>query len=714
MEAPSTPRQSPDAPALPVEVGQVVGGKYSVERILARGGAGVVVRAKHLQLLEPCAIKFMLPEALLTPMARERFLREARACARLRSDHIVKVFDVGELDAETPYMVLEYLEGIDLEERLARGKPIPVAEAIDYVLQICAGLAEAHSIGIVHRDLKPANVFLTRLPDGTTRLKVLDFGISKDLYDTPGGRAVGPRTASSSGRRSSWRRSRCAPIPSTSAPTSGRWASSSTTRSPAPTRSGASGPPRRWRTSSTACPSRPRSASPRSRRRSTGSSSSAWRKSRPAARRAPPSWRRCSSPFAGEAGPAAPAGAVRRRSRRSPTPRLRPPRSRRASAPPLALARGDRRPRRGRRRRRSRWRSSGAPWKVPLPCSPPPARRARAAATALRAETAPATGSRLRRRAVATATPQGSASTSRRRPRAAAPSPPRRAVRPSSGSAVARLRSRLPPLIDRRYARPTSMKPPLSPRSRCWRSSWRWARLVAARAQGAGDQRGARAGPLRLRGGAHQGGQVRRGLPQARREPAPRSGDGHPVLPRDLLPEHRPPDEGLVALPRGRERRQGRRQRGAREHRPRPRRRARAPAPPPPGRRRRRHQGAPRARGRARRRGAQAGGLELADPRRPRRPRGARARRTGKAPWEGDGHRPRARAEGRRDRSPRSATRPGTPGAGPRLSARRRPSPRAGARPATPPRGLGGQRIARHRHGRRRARRPRRRRRARR
>ena len=100
---------------------------------------------------------------------------------------MVRVFDVGELDAETPYMVLEYLEGIDLEEHLRRGKPLPVAEAIDYVLQICAGLAEAHAIGIVHRDLKPGNVFLTRLADGTTRIKILDFGISKDLYDTPGG-----------------------------------------------------------------------------------------------------------------------------------------------------------------------------------------------------------------------------------------------------------------------------------------------------------------------------------------------------------------------------------------------------------------------------------------------------------------------------------------------------------------------------------------------
>ena len=114
-----------DAQALPVQVGQVVAGKYTVERFLARGGAGVVFRARHVHLLEPCAIKFMLPRALGTPMARERFLREARACARLKGDHVVRVFDVGELDAETPYMVLEYLEGMDLEERLAQQQAPP-------------------------------------------------------------------------------------------------------------------------------------------------------------------------------------------------------------------------------------------------------------------------------------------------------------------------------------------------------------------------------------------------------------------------------------------------------------------------------------------------------------------------------------------------------------------------------------------------------------
>jgi serine/threonine-protein kinase len=193
MEAPPAQRQ--DAadrlePGAPVEIGQVVAGKYRVERVIARGGAGVVVKARHLHLLEPCAIKFMLPKSVATPMARERFLREARACARLKGDHVVRVFDVGELDGAgdapgTPYMVLEYLEGFDLQERLVHSRPLPVAEAVEYVLQVCAGLGEAHALGIVHRDLKPGNVFLSRMADGATRVKILDFGISKDLYDAP-------------------------------------------------------------------------------------------------------------------------------------------------------------------------------------------------------------------------------------------------------------------------------------------------------------------------------------------------------------------------------------------------------------------------------------------------------------------------------------------------------------------------------------------------
>ncbi|APR78772.1 serine/threonine protein kinase [Minicystis rosea] len=170
----------------PIAVGDVVAGKFAVERILACGGSGMVVLARHLTLLEPCAIKLLLPEALQAPMARERFLREARAAARIKSEHVVKVFDVGQLADETPYMVMEYLEGIDLEEMLDRRGRLPVTEAATYLLQVCAALAEAHKLGIVHRDLKPANVLVTQVEGSAPRVKLVDFGISKLLVDADG------------------------------------------------------------------------------------------------------------------------------------------------------------------------------------------------------------------------------------------------------------------------------------------------------------------------------------------------------------------------------------------------------------------------------------------------------------------------------------------------------------------------------------------------
>jgi serine/threonine-protein kinase len=106
-------------------------------------------------------------------------MREARAAARIRSEHVAKVSDVGTLPDGTPYIVMEYLEGFDLADTLAQRGPLPADEAIELVLQACEALAEAHSLGIVHRDLKPANLFLTHRADGTPCIKVLDFGISK-------------------------------------------------------------------------------------------------------------------------------------------------------------------------------------------------------------------------------------------------------------------------------------------------------------------------------------------------------------------------------------------------------------------------------------------------------------------------------------------------------------------------------------------------------
>jgi serine/threonine-protein kinase len=165
--------------------GRLIAGKYRIERTLGEGGMGVVVLAKHLQLDQSVALKFMHTKTGLPPEAVTRFLREARAVAKLRGEHVARVLDVDTLADGTPYIVMEYLEGRDLATRLDEG-PVPPMEAVDYVIQTCVGLAEAHAQGIVHRDLKPANLFLTRTPDGTPLVKVLDFGVSKLRADEDG------------------------------------------------------------------------------------------------------------------------------------------------------------------------------------------------------------------------------------------------------------------------------------------------------------------------------------------------------------------------------------------------------------------------------------------------------------------------------------------------------------------------------------------------
>lgn len=157
---------------------RIIDGKYEVVRQLGEGGMGEVLLAKHVQLDQLVAIKILRAELASEPIAVERFLREARAVARIQSDHVVRVFDVATLAEGHPYMVMEYLEGEDLSKRLERGN-VPLDEAIDYVLQACLAIAEAHRVGVIHRDLKPGNLFVARRRDGMQVLKVVDFGISK-------------------------------------------------------------------------------------------------------------------------------------------------------------------------------------------------------------------------------------------------------------------------------------------------------------------------------------------------------------------------------------------------------------------------------------------------------------------------------------------------------------------------------------------------------
>ncbi|HEX7664053.1 MAG TPA: protein kinase [Polyangiaceae bacterium] len=163
----------------PVKVGEVLADKYKVEKVLGSGAMGVVVSARHVDLQQLVALKFMLPTSLPDQAAGDRFLREAQAAGRLRGEHVARVMDFGRLQGGAPYIVMEFLEGEDLEKILDREGPFPIATAVNYLLQACAGMAEAHAQGIVHRDLKPQNLFLTERPDGTPLVKVLDFGISK-------------------------------------------------------------------------------------------------------------------------------------------------------------------------------------------------------------------------------------------------------------------------------------------------------------------------------------------------------------------------------------------------------------------------------------------------------------------------------------------------------------------------------------------------------
>ncbi len=167
------------AMSVPVSEGDVLAGKYRVEKVLGVGGMGVVVAAHHLQLDERVALKFLLPEVLSSAEAVGRFEREARAAVKIKSEHVARVSDVGKLENGAPYMVMEYLDGTDLSGWVEDRGALPVEQAVEFVLQACEAIAEAHSLGIVHRDLKPANLFCTRRPGGELSIKVLDFGISK-------------------------------------------------------------------------------------------------------------------------------------------------------------------------------------------------------------------------------------------------------------------------------------------------------------------------------------------------------------------------------------------------------------------------------------------------------------------------------------------------------------------------------------------------------
>jgi serine/threonine-protein kinase len=165
-----------------VREGDVLAGKYRVERVLGIGGTGVVVVVgQNIQVHEKIALKFILPGMLGNSEAVTRFIRESRAMMKITSDHVARVTDVGTFPNGGPYMVTEYLEGEDLANWVEHRGVLPVEQAVEFLLQACLAVADAHSVGIVHRDLKPSNLLCIRRPGGDLSIKVLDFGISKAL-----------------------------------------------------------------------------------------------------------------------------------------------------------------------------------------------------------------------------------------------------------------------------------------------------------------------------------------------------------------------------------------------------------------------------------------------------------------------------------------------------------------------------------------------------
>ena len=180
-ETPSTPNNDAMLDRHGFRRGQLFAGKYRLEGLLGEGGMGLVLLATHVDLQRTVAIKIVRNELARNDEIVERLLGEAQIAANIRSEHVTRVLDLGRLDSGTPYIVLEYLQGRDLAVLLDEHGPLPFETAVDFLLQVCDALAEAHAAGVIHRDLKPENVFLTT--DGA--VKILDFGLSLQRLGGP-------------------------------------------------------------------------------------------------------------------------------------------------------------------------------------------------------------------------------------------------------------------------------------------------------------------------------------------------------------------------------------------------------------------------------------------------------------------------------------------------------------------------------------------------
>ncbi len=161
--------------------GDVVAGKYEIERIAGEGGMGVVYAARHVVFNQRVALKVLFAETAARDSAVERFAREVQAAARIKSAHVAHVMDAGAIENGLPFLAMEFLEGENLEQLLERKARLPMEDVASYILQALEAVGLAHAQGIIHRDLKPPNLFIAIQPDGSKILKILDFGISKTM-----------------------------------------------------------------------------------------------------------------------------------------------------------------------------------------------------------------------------------------------------------------------------------------------------------------------------------------------------------------------------------------------------------------------------------------------------------------------------------------------------------------------------------------------------
>src|SRR5580704_19585240 len=164
-------------------VGTLLAGRYVLEDVIGEGGMATVYRAQHKLVDRPCAVKILAPHFAADAVVRERFRREAKSSQKLSHPNIIEIFDQGEADEQTAYMVMEYLRGQALADLVAKG-PIPIPRALGLMIQIARGIARAHDFEVIHRDLKPENIFLGTREDGGDSVKLLDFGIARSRSDS--------------------------------------------------------------------------------------------------------------------------------------------------------------------------------------------------------------------------------------------------------------------------------------------------------------------------------------------------------------------------------------------------------------------------------------------------------------------------------------------------------------------------------------------------